>query len=96
MKRPEEWCGEGESKTLSSYAPVLVNATLDGVDVRLDACVVVDMFPLGICLDPQEPGCYNINRQEPTGEARIDKRRSSLVARRSSYLKLQPYLCEDW
>ena len=35
VRRPEEWCGEGESKTLSSYAPVSVIATLDGVDLML-------------------------------------------------------------
>ena len=78
-KRPEEWCGEAESKTLSSYASVLVDATLDGVDVRFDACVVLDLFPPGICSGPQELKCYNINRQEPTGEARIEERASLVV-----------------
>ena len=50
VKRPEEWCGERKSKTLSSYAPILVDATLDGVDMRFDACVVLDLLPPGICL----------------------------------------------
>ena len=50
VKRPDEWCGESESKVLSSYAPVPVNATLDGVDMKFDACVVMDMLPPGICL----------------------------------------------
>ena len=80
MKRPKEWCGEKESKTLSSYASVPVNATLDGVYMRFDACVVIDMFPPGICLGPQELKSYNINREEPTGEARIDERASLVVS----------------
>ena len=67
VKRPKEWYEEGESKTMSSYAPVPVSATLDGVDMRFDACVVMD-----ICLGPQELKCYLFSRQEPTGEARID------------------------
>ena len=80
VKRPEEWCAEGESKVLSSYAPVPVNAALDGVDMRCDACVVMDLFPPGICLGPQELKCYNISRQEPTGEASIDERASLVVS----------------
>ena len=80
MRQPEEWCGEGESKTLSSDAPVPVNATLGGVDMRFDACVVMHLFLLGICLGPQELKCYNINRQEPTGEARTDERALLIVS----------------
>ena len=37
-------------------------------------------IPPGICLGPQELKCYNINRQEPTGEARIDERASLVVS----------------
>ena len=80
VKRPDEWCVEGESKVLSSYAPVPVQATLDGVDMKFDACVVMEMFPPGICLGSQELRCYNINRQEPTGEARIDECASLVVS----------------
>ena len=78
VARPEDWCGEGESKVLSSYAPVPVNAALD--DMRFDACVVMDMFPPGRCLGPQELKGYNISRQEPSGEARIDERASLVVS----------------
>ena len=39
----------------------------------------MDVFPAGICLGPQELRCYNISRQEPTGEARIDERASLVV-----------------
>ena len=49
---------------------------MDGVDVKFEACVVVDVFPPGLCLGPRELKCYNINHQEPTGEARIDERAS--------------------
>ena len=80
VRRPEEWCGEGESKTLTSYAPVSVIATLDSVDMRFDACVVMDMFPPCICLGPQELKCYNINRQKATGEATNDERASLVVS----------------
>ena len=53
---------------------------MDGVDVMFEACVVVDVFPPGICLGPQELKCYNINHQEPTSEARIDERASLVVS----------------
>ena len=42
--------------------------------------MVVDVFPLGLCLGPQELKCYNINHQKPTGEARIDERASLVVS----------------
>ena len=53
---------------------------MDGVDVKFEACVVVDVFPPGICWGPQELKCYNINHQEPTCEARIDQRASLVVS----------------
>ena len=53
---------------------------MDGVDVNFEACVVVDVFPPGICLGPQELKCYHINHKEPTGEARIDERASLVVS----------------
>ena len=77
---PKEWYAPGESKTLRTYSPVPVCATMDGVDVKFEACVVVDVFPPGLCLGPQELKCYNINHQEPTGEARIDERASLVVS----------------
>ena len=80
LPRPKEWYAPGESETLTTYCPVPVCATMDGVDVKFEARVVVDVFPPGICLGPQELKCYNINHQEPTGEARIDERASLVVA----------------
>ena len=65
---------------MSSYAPVPVSATLDGVDMKFDVCVVMDILPPGICLGPQGLKCYNINRQEPTGEARIAERALFVVS----------------
>ena len=53
---------------------------MDGVDVKFEACVVVDVLPPGLCLGPQELKCYNINHQEPTSEARIDERASLVVS----------------
>ena len=80
LPRPKEWYAPGESKTLTTYSPVPVCATMDGGDVTFEACVVVDVFPPGLCLGPQELKCYNINHQEPTGEARIDERASLVVS----------------
>ena len=80
LPRPKEWYAPGESETLTTYSPVPICATMDGVYVKFEACVVVDVFPPGICLGPQELKCYNINHQEPTGEARIDERASLVVS----------------
>ena len=79
LPRPREWYVPGESETLTTYSPVPVCATMDGVDVKFEACVVADVFPPGLCLGPQELKCYNINHQEHTGEARIDERASLVV-----------------
>ena len=80
LPRPKEWYAPGDSETLTTYSPVPICATMDGVDVKFEACVVVDVFPPGICLGPQELKCYNINHQESTGEARIDERASLVVS----------------
>ena len=80
LPRPRERYAPGDSDTLTTYSPVPICATMDGVDVKFEACVVVDVFPHGICLGPQELKCYNINHQEPTGEARIDERASLVVS----------------
>ena len=79
LPRPKEWYVPGDSETLTTYSPVPICATMDGVDVKFEACVVVDVFPPAICLGPQELKCYNINHQEPTGEARTDERASLVV-----------------
>ena len=80
IPRPKEWYAPGDSDTLTTYSPVPICATMGGVDVMFEACVVVDVFPPGICLGAQELKCYNINHQEPTGEARIDERASLVVS----------------
>ena len=74
IQRPEEWYTPGDSDTLTTYSPVPICATMDDVDLKFKDCVVVDVFSPGVCLGPQELKCYNISRQEPTGEARIDER----------------------
>ena len=79
LPRPKEWYVPGESETLKTYSPVPVCATMNGVDVKFEACVVVDVFPPGICLGPQELKSYSIDHQEPTGEARIAERASLVV-----------------
>ena len=80
LPRPKEWYIPGDSDTLTTYSPMPIRATMDSVDVKFEACVVVDVFLPGICLGPQELKCYNINRQEPTGETRVDERASLVVS----------------
>ena len=80
LPRPKEWYAPGDSDTLNANSPVPIWATMDGVDAKFDACVVVDVFLPGIRLGPQELKCYNIIHQEPTGEARIDERASLVVS----------------
>ena len=66
--------------TYHADSPIPVKACIDGVDVRFDATVITDVFPPGICFGSQELRCYNIDTQEPSGEARIDKRASLVVS----------------
>ena len=73
---PKEWYIDGEAITFSAYTTVPVHANIDGVDMKFEASVVVDVFPHGVCLGPHELRCYSISRQEPTGEARIVERAS--------------------
>ena len=46
--------------------------------MKIDASVV-NVFLQGVCLGPHELRCYDISKQEPTGEARIDERASLVV-----------------
>ena len=81
IMRPKEWyAAPGDWDTLTTYSPVPICAIMDGVDVKLEAWVVVDVFRPGVCLGPQEVKCYNISGQEPTGEAGIDERASLVVS----------------
>ena len=50
LPRPKDWYAPGDSDTLTT---VPICATMDGVDVMFEACVVVDVFTPGICLGPQ-------------------------------------------
>ena len=77
---PKEWYTKGEASTCTAYTPVPVHANIDGMDMKLDASVVVNVFPQGVCLGPHELRCYSISKQEPTGEARIDERASLVVS----------------
>ena len=77
---PKDWYTEGEAITCTAYTPVPVHDNIDGVDMKFDASVVVDVFPQGVCLGPHELRCYSISKQEPTGEAHIDERASLVVS----------------
>ena len=44
LPRAKEWYAPGESDTLTTYSPVPLCATMDGVDVKFEASVVVDVF----------------------------------------------------
>ena len=76
----KEWYTDGEASTCTAYSPVPVHANIDGVDMKFDATVVVDVFPQGVCLGSRDLHCYDIIKQEPTGEARIDERASLVVS----------------
>ena len=65
-----EWYTKGEASTCTAYTPVPVHANKDGVDMKFDANMVVDVFRQGVCLGPHELRCYSISKQEPTGDER--------------------------
>ena len=71
---------EGEASTCTAFSPVLVHAIIEGVDMKFDASLVVDVFPQGVCLGPHELRCYSISKRDPTGEARIDERALLVVS----------------
>ena len=68
LPRPKQWHVPGESETLTTYSPVPVCATMDGVDVKFEACVVVDVFPPGLCLGPQELKAIISTTKNPPGK----------------------------
>ena len=80
LPQPEEWQVKGMTPTYHTYSPIPVRINIDGVDVCFGATVITDAFPRGICLGQHELRCYNIDQQEPTGEARIDQRASLVVS----------------
>ena len=66
---------------VKTIAPVPIAITVDGVDMRFDAIVVLEgHFPQGLYLGRQELRCYNIGVQDAQGEAQIDERASLVVA----------------
>ena len=80
LPQPEEWQVKGVTSTYHAYSSIPVKACKDGVDARFDGTVITDVFPPDICLGSQELRCYNIDTQEPSGEARIDERASLVVS----------------
>ena len=66
---------------VKTIAPVPIAITVDGVDMKFDAIVVLEgHFPQGLYLGRQELRCYNIGVQDAQGEAQIDERASLVVA----------------
>ena len=66
---------------VKTIAPVPIAITIDGVDMKFDAIVVLEgHFPQGLYLGRQELRCYNIGVQDAHGEAQIDERASLVVA----------------
>ena len=66
---------------VKTIAPVPIAITVDGVDMKFDAIVVLEgHFPQGLYLGTQELRCYNIGVQDAQGEAQIDERASLVVA----------------
>ena len=66
---------------VKTIAPVPIAITVDGVDMKFDAIVVLEgHFPQGLYLGRQELRCYNIGVQDAQGEAQIDERASLVIA----------------
>ena len=66
---------------VKTIAPVPIAITIDGVDMKFDAIVVLEgHFPQGLYLGRQELRCYNIGVQDAHGEAQINERASLVVA----------------
>ena len=66
---------------VKTIAPVPIAITIDGVDMKFDAIVVLEgHFPQGLYLGRQELRCYNIGVQDAHGEAQVDERASLVVA----------------
>ena len=66
---------------VKTIAPVPIAITVDGVDMRFDAIVVLEgHFPQRLYLGRQELRYYNIGVQDAHGEAQIDERASLVVA----------------
>ena len=66
---------------VKTIAPVPIAITVDGVDMKFDAIVVLEgHFLQGLYLGRQELRCYNIGVQDAQGEAQIDERASLVVA----------------
>ena len=72
LPQPEEWQEKGMTPTYHASSPFPVKVNIDGVDVCFEATIITDAFPPGICLGQHELRCYNLDRQELTGEAKID------------------------
>ena len=80
LPQPEEYQVKGMTATYHAYTPIPINVNITGVDVCFAATVNTDVSPPGICVGQHELKCYNIDQQEPFGEARIDERASLLVS----------------
>ena len=66
---------------VKTIAPVPIAITVDGVDMRFDAIVVLERhFPQGLYLGRQQLRYYNIGEQDAQGEAQVDYRASLVVA----------------
>ena len=66
---------------VKTIAPVPIAITVDGVEMRFDAIVVLEgHFPQRLYLGRQELRYYNIGVQDAHGEAQIDERASLVVA----------------
>ena len=46
LPQPEEWQVKGVTSTYHAYSPIPVKACIDGVDMRFEATVITDAFPL--------------------------------------------------
>ena len=54
LTRPTEGQTEELPTTFNAFMTVPIQANIDRVDMRFDATVITDVFPLGICLGAQK------------------------------------------
>ena len=78
---------------VKTIALVLIAITVDGVDMRFDAIVVLEgHFPQSLYLGRQELRYYSTRVQDAHGEAQIDERASLVVAFGTHLQKPIPFL----
>ena len=62
---PKEWNAPIDSDTPTTYSPVPISAISDGVDVKFEASMFVDVFPLVFAWVPRNPSATTSVARNP-------------------------------